>query len=39
MKKINYILGAFAAVAMSLASCSPEEFDGVSEKGLPLVEN
>lgn len=39
MKKINYILGAFAAVAMSLASCSPEEFDGVSEKGLPLLEN
>ena len=39
MKKINYILGAFAAVAMSLASCSPEEFDSVSEKGLPLVEN
>lgn len=39
MKKINYILGAFAAVAMSLASCSPEEFDGVSEKGLPLVDN
>ena len=39
MKKINYILGAFAAVAMSLASCSPEEFDSVSEKGLPLVDN
>ena len=39
MKKINYILGAFAAVAMSLASCSPEEFDSVSEKGLPLLEN
>ena len=39
MKKINYILGAFAAVAMSLASCSPEEFDSVDEKGLPLLEN
>ncbi len=39
MKKINYILGAFAAVAMSLASCSPEEFDSVSEKGLPLAKD
>ena len=39
MKKINYILGAFAAVAMSLAACSPEEFDSVDEKGLPLLEN
>ena len=39
MKKINYILGAFAAVAMSLAACSPEEFDSVDENGLPLAEN
>lgn len=39
MKKINYILGAFAAVAMSLASCSPEEFDSVDENGLPLAKD
>lgn len=39
MKKINYILGAFAAVAMSLASCSPEDFDSVDENGLPLAKD
>lgn len=39
MKKLNYILGAFAAVALSLASCSPDDIDGVDENGLPLAEN
>lgn len=39
MKKLNYILGAFAAVAMSLASCSPDDFEGVNENGLPIAED
>lgn len=32
-------MGAFAAVALSLASCSPDDIDGVDENGLPLAEN
>ena len=37
MKKLNYMWGAFAAAAMSLASCSPDDIEGLSESGLPLA--
>ena len=37
MKKLNYMFGAIAAVAMSLASCSPDDFQGVDENGLPVA--
>lgn len=39
MKKLNYMWGALAAAAMSLAACSPDEFEGVNENGLPLAED
>lgn len=31
--------GAFACLAFMLASCSPEDYTGVDEAGLPLAEN
>ena len=37
MKKLNYMWGAVAAVAMSLTACSPEDFESVNENGLPLA--
>lgn len=36
--KLNKIY-TLALAALSLAACSPEDFDGVSEAGLPVAEN
>ncbi|WP_308265988.1 hypothetical protein [Prevotella sp.] len=36
--KLNNIY-TLALAALSLAACSPEDFDGVSEAGLPVAEN
>lgn len=37
MKKLNYMWGAVAVAAMSLASCSPDDIEGLNENGLPLA--
>ena len=40
MKTLSkYMLGATLALSFALASCSPEDVEGISENGLPLAEN
>jgi hypothetical protein len=39
MKKFSLYIGGALLLAGALASCSPESYDGLDEKGLPLAED